>query len=236
MSDSKINIDLVLPPEQKKVAEFLQKNIFSNLPAKHFFLVGGTAISLKYGHRQSIDFDFFSFPKQNDVDPTIQTVDQLFRKHGIYYRKDFEPIYGQQHYLIDDVGITFMGFQNSQAENEQELYKLPVFPTEKILNFDTLNIKDLGALKAFARCQRSKMKDIVDIAEILRQGVSFQEIIKTAEQIFGYDFSDKEFLSACLNLDDILENAIDEQIVSLNNKDSDFYIEYLKAELEKFYA
>ncbi len=68
--------------------------------------------------------------------------------------------------------------------------------SEEILGFETLKIKDLGALKAFARCQRSKIKDIVDIAEILQHQVSLQDIISTAEQIFGYDFSAKEFLNA----------------------------------------
>lgn len=231
-----IYIDLVLPPEQKETAEFLQKNIFAKLPAKHFFLVGGTAIALKYGHRQSVDFDFFSFPQESKPDAQIETVDLLFRNHNFYHRENIPIQYGQQHYLIKSVGITFMGFQNSQAESEDELYKLPAFPTEKIFGFDTLNILDLGALKAFARCQRSKMKDVVDLAEMLRQGVSLQKIITTAQKIFGYDFHPKEFLTACLNLEDIIDNAIDEPIIFLNNKDTDFYIKYLKSEIKKYYA
>ncbi len=237
MSDAeRLNIDRVLPPEQREVGEFLQKEIFSQIPENHFFLVGGTAIALRYGHRQSIAFDFFSFPVQNEIDSQIKVIDQLFRKHGIYYRKDFELIYGQQHYNINGVGITFMGFQNLQAEHERELYKLPVHPTEKIFGFDTLDIRDLGALKAFARCQRSKMKDVVDIAEMIKNEVPLQEIITTAEQIFGYDFSAKEFLGACLDIDDITSNELDDNIKFLNNKNTDFYTGYLKSELEKFYG
>ena len=116
------------------------------------------------------------------------------------------------------------------------MYKLPLFPSEKISGFDTLNITDLAALKAFARCQRAKIKDIVDLAEILLHQVPLQDIISTAEKIFGYDFSPKEFLNACVNMDDILENPIDEPIIFLNNKDVDFYISSLKAELKKYYA
>ncbi len=129
-----------------------------------------------------------------------------------------------------------MSFQNQNADNAQELYRLPVFPTEKIFGFDTLNIRDLGALKAFARCQRSKMKDVMDLAEILRQRVPVQEIISTAEQIFGYDFSAKEFVNSCLNIDDILENALDENIDFLNDKDIDFYTNYLKSKLKEYYV
>lgn len=234
--DFPLTLEAILPPEQREVADFLQNKIFPYLPEEHFFLVGGTAISLKFGHRRSIDFDFFSFPQKNELDSQVQVVDHLFRKHDIYHRKDFTHQYGQQHYLINNVGITFMSFQNTQAEREQELYKLPVFPTEKIFDFDTLKITDLAALKAFARCQRSKMKDIVDVAEILRHQVSLQDIIATAEKIFGYDFVPKEFLSACVNIDDIWDNAMDEPIVFVNNKDIDFYILQLKAELKKYYA
>lgn len=226
----------VLPKRQKKVASFLLDEIFPHLQKKHFFLVGGTAISLQYGHRQSIDFDFFSFPKHNHVDPVIETVDLLFRKHGIYHRRDFNPIYGQQHYLIDDVGITFMSFQNNHAEHDEELYRLPLFPTEKRYGFDTLNIKDLAGLKAFARCQRSKMKDIVDIAELLCHGISLTEIIQCTERIFGYDFSAKEFVSACLNVEDVYDNALDEEIIFLNDKNCDFYIQFLKSKVRKLYV
>ncbi len=236
VSESNINLDLLLPPEQKQVANFLHTEILPNLPKQHFFLVGGTAISLKYGHRQSIDFDFFSFPQHKETDPQVEAVDYLFRKHGIYYRQDFNPIYGQQHYLIDGVGITFMSFQNSNADTEQELYHIPTFPTKKLFGFETLDIRDLGALKAFARCQRSKMKDIVDLAELLRQKVPMQEIISTAEQVFGYDFSAKEFVNACLNTEDVWDNALDEKIDFVNAKNVDFYTNLLKSELKKYYV
>ncbi len=90
-------------------------------------------------------------------------------------------------------------------------------------------------MKAFARCHRSKMKDLVDIGEILTHGISPREIIDVAERQFGYDISGKEFLEACLNIDDILDNAIDEPIVFLNNRDTSYYIDLLKMEIGKFY-
>ncbi|SLM30641.1 hypothetical protein MTBBW1_2360024 [Desulfamplus magnetovallimortis] len=236
MPESQPDFDQVLPPEQIKTADFLKTEIFPKLPEEHFFLVGGTAIALHYGHRQSIDFDFFSFPKENKPDSQVEAVDRLFRNYNLYHRENIPIQYGQQHYLIKGVGITFMGFQNSQAESELELYKLPVFPTEKIFGFDTLSIRDLGALKAFARCQRSKMKDVVDLAEMLRHGVSLQDIITTAEKIFKYDFHPKEFLTACMDLEDIFDNnAIDEPIMFLNGKETDFYIDYLKSAIRKYY-
>ncbi len=38
----------------------LLKDLMALLALKDFCLVGGTALALKYGHRNSIDLDFFS--------------------------------------------------------------------------------------------------------------------------------------------------------------------------------
>jgi len=44
----------ILPPAQRSLWPHLVQ-----VPG-HFVLYGGTAIALRLGHRQSIDFDFFS--------------------------------------------------------------------------------------------------------------------------------------------------------------------------------
>ncbi len=229
-------VEHVLPPEQQKTALFLQENIFSNLPEKHFLLAGGTALALKYGHRQSIDFDFFSFPQQTLHDPLIKDVDNLFRQHGIYQRKDIEFMAGQVHYRINNVAVLFSVFQNFSAEHEDEFYKLPIYKSEKIHGFNVLSTLDLAGMKAFARCHRSKMKDMVDLSEILHHDISLQEIIVTAEKQFGYDISGKEILNHCLNRDDIQENLLDEPIVYLNNHTTSYYMDFLKEQALKIYA
>jgi len=45
----------VLPPEQKRIWPQL-----SNAPRLGLTLYGGTAIALRLGHRESMDFDFFT--------------------------------------------------------------------------------------------------------------------------------------------------------------------------------
>lgn len=235
MSDISL-IEKVLPPEQQKVAQFLKEKIFSKLPENQFFLGGGTAIALRYGHRQSIDFDFFSFPKENNQDPFIGTVDRLFRKAGVYQRKDIVVMYGELHYSIENVGITFIPFQNRQAESDQELYQIPLFPTEKnILGLDTLSIQDLAGMKAFARTQRSKMKDLVDIGEMIAQGLPLQDMIDIAIRQFAYDISAKEIVVSCLDVEDILDNTSDEPIVFLNHQNQAHYIKLLKQQIADYY-
>lgn len=234
----KLSVDLerVFPVELREAAKFLQERIFPELPENHFFLVGGTALALRFGHRQSIDLDFFSFPFKSTYDAEVEIVDKFLRKHDIFHRKDIVPIAGQLHCQINNVMVLFAVFQNFTTDQESEFYKVPLYPPEKTaFGFDTLSLKDLAGMKAFARCHRSKMKDLVDIGEILTHGISLQEIIDVAERQFGYDISGKEILESCLNIDDILDNAIDEPIVFLNNKDSSYYIDFLKIEVAKYY-
>jgi len=83
-------------------------------------------------------------------------------------------------------------------------------------------------MKAFARCHRSKMKDLVDLAEILEQGFSLSDIISTAEQQFGYDISGKEILNACIDIEDVLENTLDEPITFLRGQRVEEYLAFLK--------
>ena len=244
-----IQIEQIIPQEQREVAKILSENIFSRIPKGHFFLVGGTAVALKYGHRQSIDFDFFSFPKQwiddhgdvhiNYDQEILDQVDKLLRSEKFHPRKDMAMTYGQLQYEYGEVGITFLAFQNMAAQAKTDIYHVPQFPLEKEmtpLGFETLSIKDLAGMKAFARTRRSKMKDIVDIAEILRHGeVSLKDILKIAEKQFGYDISKKEILIALACIDDILENPIDEKIEYVHNRDNSYYINILKKECLNLY-
>ena len=46
----------------------LLKTIASKPEMKGFRLVGGTALALQYGHRQSVDLDFFGSPLASQED------------------------------------------------------------------------------------------------------------------------------------------------------------------------
>ena len=56
MNNKKLHLN-ILPAEQRILWNELQST------PEHFALYGGTALALFLGHRQSIDFDFFSNEK-----------------------------------------------------------------------------------------------------------------------------------------------------------------------------
>ena len=50
----------------------LLRHLMSSAPLQQFYLAGGTALALQYGHRRSIDFDLFTHtpfdaPKLNEL-------------------------------------------------------------------------------------------------------------------------------------------------------------------------
>lgn len=229
-------IHRVLTSEQIKVAIFLKEKVFSKLPDNHFFLVGGTAIALQYGHRMSIDFDFFSFRSEmpNDI-LTLNLVEKILKQEGIFQRQDIESNEPTKHFLINGVGITFLFFQNPHADVYQDYWNIPQKATLKnALGFPTLSIQDLAGMKLFARCKRKKLKDIVDISEILHH-LSLSEVIEIAKKQFHHHISEKDIINKLLNLDDVKSNVLDEPIYFLNDRDSAYYENHLKQQCHQLY-
>ena len=88
----------ILSKEQIELLPFIQSF------KKEYYLVGGTAVSLQIGHRESIDFDMF---KLGSVQPT--KIAQRLEKFGW----DFKLIYKNHesfHIIVNNVKITFFQF------------------------------------------------------------------------------------------------------------------------------
>jgi hypothetical protein len=110
-----------------------------------FALVGGTNLSLRYGHRKSIDLDMFSI---KEFDPT--KLDELLTI-------DFNYQYqGNNRYMlfsyINDVKVDWV-------HHPFDLLK----PIEVINGFRFFSIDDVSAMKLFAVTKRGSKKDFFDI-------------------------------------------------------------------------
>lgn len=155
-----------------------QKNLLPVLSQfkREYYLVGGTAIALHIGHRESIDFDLF---KENN----IRKKDIYTKLNAIDYKVSFAD-YNQLNMLSNGVKITFFSFP----------YKIPL---NSGLN-DFLKMPDLitlAAMKAFALGRRAKWKDYVDMYFIIKNHFSISEIIKVAKEIFKDEFIEKQFVA-----------------------------------------
>jgi len=161
----------ILSEEQKKLLPYIAQF------KRSFYLVGGTAIALHIGHRQSIDFDLFTLSKINKSKLKERLWKIPFKKEMIFEDVD------QLHLSINGVKATF--FQ----------YPYLMEHTQKLDNIITLpNLLSLSAMKAFALGRRAKWKDYVDLYFIIKDYFPIKEIAGVAEKLFDTQFSEKLFL------------------------------------------
>jgi len=154
---------------------------------KDFGLVGGTAIALQIGHRQSIDFDLFSFNKFDNAKIRNKIVRGKF-KVGKVYRDET----GQFTFIMNNVQFTFFQypFKITFSKNFINALKMP-------------DILTLAAMKAYALGRRLKWKDYVDLYFIMDGFYPINRIEKRAEKIFKKEFNAKLFRMQLSYFDDI---------------------------------
>ena len=124
------------------------------IPAlENFSLVGGTALSLRYGHRTSIDLDLFSDIKFNNAD--IEKA--LFKTFGdaFVYEKTHKA-FGVFCY-IENIKVDIVHYPHAMIS--------PCEIKDGIRMYDS---SDIAAMKVQAILGRGKKKDFWDIYELLR--------------------------------------------------------------------
>lgn len=198
-------------------SEILAKKQFDLLPVvklffKDFGLVGGTAIALHIGHRQSIDFDIFT-NKEFENSKIRKTISR-FRKIERVIRDEKE----QYAVLVNEVTFTFLcyPFNINFSKNFDDWIKMPGLLT-------------LAAMKAYALGRRAKWKDYVDFYFIIKDFYSVETISKKAIEIFGNEFNEKNFRSQLAYFKDI---DYSEKVIFMNGYETNDRI--IKKELVKF--
>ena len=170
----------ILTKEQEELLPLVRKFY------KDFGLVGGTAIALHIGHRESIDFDLFSFDEFKTLNikrriVNFKAIDRIIVSRSYEFT-----------FLLNEVKITFFQYP---------------FKIDYEIDFDkTLKLPSLltlAAMKAYALGMRAKWKDYVDLYFIIKDFHSVSEIIKQAENIFGNEFNEKIFRGQLAYFEDI---------------------------------
>ena len=170
----------ILSPEQAALLPIVK--LFSD----SFGLVGGTAIALHLGHRESIDYDLFTFDdftNQKIRRKILSTskIDAVLRDEN-----------GQFTLVINGVRFTFFQFpyKIDFSESLDDIVKLP-------------DLLTLAAMKAFALGRRAKWKDYVDLYFILKSRNTISEIVTRGVEIFGNEYNEKIFRTQLAYFEDI---------------------------------
>ncbi len=131
----------------------LLKKLFEVPELNDFRLVGGTALSLLYGHRVSVDLDLFS---NKPLDNTL-VITGLERSFGpAFVNRSTNPRFGI-FCFIDNVKIDLIHHPHPLIRSEQIADGIKMFSTEDII-----------AMKVQAILGRGKKKDFWDVAELLK--------------------------------------------------------------------
>ena len=171
-----------------------RKNILPLLEnfKSEFYLAGGTALALQLGHRDSIDFDFFS---EDDF-----STGELFEKvRDIFEGYPVKKVQDEKNTLTviidDDIKLSFFA------------YKYPLLQTlvqEKYLRI--ASVEDIACMKLSAIVSRSTEKDYIDLYFIL-QNYTLSALLSLAQKKLP-SLDENLIIKSLTYFDDIIEEAI----------------------------
>lgn len=132
---------------------FMRQDLFVSMR-----LVGGTALALQYGHRQSVDLDMFG-PVQFDSFEIRQVLNQLGKLTVIKETSNIKI------YLLDGIKVDFVNYAYPWIDDavEEEGIRLA-------------SDKDIAAMKINAIEGRGSKKDFIDLYFLLKH-YTLQEIL-----------------------------------------------------------
>ena len=140
-------------------------------------LYGGTALALRLGHRDSVDFDFFS--------------DREFQPMALY--ESLPLLKGAT--IVQSEANTLTCLADRGGEVKLSFFGLPhlarINPPD-ICGDNGLRIAsllDLAATKAAVVQQRAQAKDYLDIDALISAGVSLGEALAAAKLVYGDAFA-----------------------------------------------
>lgn len=119
---------------------------------ERFYLAGGTALSLYYGHRHSVDLDLFSI-EDFQTEVLVGSLERRFEGFTYNFAYNAVGLFG----FINDIKVDFIRYHRYQMI-EQPLLEDGV---------RLFSVPDLIAMKIAAILRRGVKKDFWDISELL---------------------------------------------------------------------
>lgn len=169
---------------------------------KDFYLAGGTGLALQLGHRDSIDFDFFSV-RDIDTVKLFSKIKKVFVGHKILKIQDEKNTLTV---LIDEnIKLSFFSYP----------YKL-LKKTIAEPNLNIASILDIALMKLSAVVSRATNKDYIDLYFIIKQ-ISLKSLLAVLSKKLS-DLDTNLVLKSLVYFKDVAR----EPIKFKNNRNIDF--------------
>jgi len=170
--ESKLHYD----PTRPQLLSIL-KTLMAAKEFNAFRLVGGTALSLLRGHRESIDIDLFSDAPYDSID---------FRAIDAFLRKTFSYVDTNEYKVVG------LGKSYYIGNNKEDCVKLDLFYTDKFIHEIILideirmaTVEEIIAMKIDVISKGGRKKDFWDIHE-LKDDYSIENMFALHKQRHSY--------------------------------------------------
>jgi hypothetical protein len=130
----------VITPAAQSLLSNLGKASFSS----SFYLAGGTGLALRFGHRRSVDFDFFS--RETYDEEALLTV---LKEHS---PSVMSRAPSTLHLVLHEIKVSFIGYP----------YPL-LYPTDRFSGVAVADARDIACMKLSAVASRGTRRDFVDL-------------------------------------------------------------------------
>lgn len=177
--------------------DILDKDRINVLPdlsflKERFYLAGGTGLALQLGHRDSVDFDFFT--KEN------------FNTFDLY--KELLEIFGQENIskTLEEKNTLYVVLNRNI---KLSFFSYPYLLLETLIKEEFLSIAgiiDIGCMKLSAVVGRAVEKDYIDLYFILKK-ISLSELLSKAKEKMP-DLDRNLILKSLVYFDDVEKENI----------------------------
>jgi hypothetical protein len=172
-----------------------QRALWSELDSTpdHFTLYGGTALALRLGHRQSVDFDFFS--------DALFDPEEMART--LPYLRDAEQVQLATHTLTcrvergGPVLVSFFGNLGLGRAAPRERAEGSMVHVASLL--------DIAGTKAAVVQRRAETRDYLDIDALIRAGIDLPRVLAAGSVVYGRAFNPLITLKALTYFEDVPE-------------------------------
>jgi len=207
-----------IPPATSALLTLLSKERYMT----RFSLVGGTALALQLGHRQSEDLDFIFDAEKIDAIGIKRFIARTFPDHRLIRE---ERAY-QLDFLVNNVKLTF--FSTGAVI-------IPFKIKPHTIQLGTVNIAKadvIAVLKMATISQRCTIRDYYDIYYISRYVISLDEIFRLTKSMIP-NLSPITYTETIIYTKDIPENAIGSHLFPKEEISKEEIAHYFIGEIKK---
>lgn len=156
-----------------------------------YTLVGGTALSLQLGTRQSEDLDFMRWRtnKNERMEVAWKQIEKELATIGEVQSMNLMDI-DHVEFLVSNVKFSFYACNR---------YAPLLTPVHHQNNLTLADIKSIGAMKMEVMLRRSNFRDYYDIYSILKSGVNIHDLIEAATSYSQHQLKTKNLLAMLTN-------------------------------------